>query len=111
MLKTKLIRSCRSLARRRVRGGFSLVELLAVVTISAVLAAAGLAMFRRHVKASRGSEAPSFLEGMRAAQSMYMAENHGYLNASTANGGGEWYPTTTPKNQRSAWINSGHVDW
>ena len=96
---------------RCVRRGFSLVELLAVVTISGLLAVAGVAMFRRHIVASRGSEATSFLQGLRAAESMYMSENHGYLNASVVNGGAQWYPQATPSNQRAAWVNPGHPDW
>jgi prepilin-type N-terminal cleavage/methylation domain-containing protein len=98
-------------ATRAVSRGFSLVELLAVVTISGLLAVAGVAMFRRHIVASRGSEATSFLQGLRAAESMYMSENHGYLNASIANGGTAWYPQATPVNQRAAWANESHVDW
>ncbi len=94
-----------------VRRGFSLVELLAVVTISGLLALAGVAMFRRHIVASRGSEATSFLQGLRAAENMYMSENHGYLNASLVNGGSQWYPQQTPSNQRSAWVNRDHPDW
>ncbi len=96
---------------RRSRRAFSLVELLAVVTISTILAVAGVAMFRRHIIASRGSEATSFLEAMRAAQAMYMAENHGYLDASTTNGGGVWYPQVNPSNQRATWHNENHNDW
>lgn len=91
--------------------GFSLVELLAVVTISAVLAMAGVAMFRRHMIASRGSEVTAMLEGIRSAEHMYMSENHSYLNVSVANNGGAWYPQANPTNQRNAWINQSHVDW
>ena len=91
--------------------GFSLVELLAVVVISGVLAAAGLAMFRRHVVASRGSEATALLEGIRSAEHMYMSENRSYLNVSLANNGAQWYPQQTPTKQRAAWINESHLDW
>ena len=97
--------------QRRASRGFSLVELLAVVTISTILAVAGVAMFRRHITASRGSEATSILEAMRAAQGMYMAENHGYLNASSTNGSAAWYPLLIPNTTRSAWRNPNHNDW
>lgn len=102
---------CTFATARDARRGFSLVELLAVVAISALLAVAGVAMFRRHIVASRGGEATAFLQGIRAAESMYMSENHTYLNASLANGGGQWYPQVTPSNKRSAWVNSSHLDW
>ena len=111
-LSSKLFNSRPAFAHARNRQrGFSLVELLAVVTISAVLALAGVAMFRRHIVASRGGEATSFLQGLRAAESMYMAENRSYLNASVANGGLAWYPQTNPTNQRAAWENHSHPDW
>lgn len=96
---------------RRGSQGFSLVELLAVVVISGLLAVAGVAMFRRHIIASRGSEATAFMEGIRAAQHMYMSENHSYLNASLANGGSMWYPQQTPVKQRTAWANPAHPDF
>jgi prepilin-type N-terminal cleavage/methylation domain-containing protein len=101
----------KSAARRYAARGFSLVELLAVVTISAVLALAGVAMFRRHIVASRGSEATALLEAIRSAEHMYMSENHGYLNVSLANNGGQWYPQQNPTNQRAAWTNQTHLDW
>jgi len=97
-----------SLRRQR---GFSLVELLAVVTITAILATAGIAMFRRYITSSRGAEATSFLEGLRAAEHRYMSENHTYLNVSTAAGGNAWYPVANPSNQRARWVNTGHADW
>ncbi|MET0791983.1 MAG: hypothetical protein ABW061_10725, partial [Polyangiaceae bacterium] len=88
-----------------------LVELMAVVTITAILATAGITMFRRHIVASRGAEAVSFLQGMRAAEATYMSENHIYLNVSTSGNGAAWYPAADPKNQRSRWMNSQHDDW
>jgi len=91
--------------------GFSLVELLAVVTITAILATAGVAMFRRYIVGSRGAEATSFLEGLRAAENRYMSENHTYLNVSTSNGGTAWYPVLNPTTQRARWVNTGHADW
>jgi prepilin-type N-terminal cleavage/methylation domain-containing protein len=91
--------------------GFSLVELLAVVVISGLLAVAGVAMFRRHMVASRGSEATALLEGIRSAEHMYMSENHSYLNVSLANNGSQWYPQANPTNQRAAWMNHAHLDW
>lgn len=83
---------------------------MAVVLISGLLAAAGVTLFRRHIIASRGSEATALIEGIRAAEHMYQAENHVYLNASIAKGGALWYPQA-PVNSRSAWLNSDHLDY
>lgn len=94
-----------------MNAGFSLVELLAVVTISAILALAGVAVFRRYMNGSRGSEAVAYLAAMRAGQAMYMSENRSYLNASTNNGGVSWYPRLSPDSVRTTWINRTHPDW
>jgi prepilin-type N-terminal cleavage/methylation domain-containing protein len=111
-LEVKLIDSRRALLRARsVRRGFSLVELMAVVVISGVLAVLGIAMFRRNIVASRSTEATAIIEGVRGAQHMYMSENHSYLNVSVANNGNQWYPQPNPVNQRSAWNNPNHVDY
>lgn len=61
--------------------------------------------------ASRSNEATSIIEGLRAAESMYMSENHSYLNVSLGGGGLLWYPQQNPVNQRAAWSNPNHVDW
>jgi prepilin-type N-terminal cleavage/methylation domain-containing protein len=101
--------SCRhSTPRNR---GFSLVELLAVVTITAILAVAGVAMFRHHVTASRAAEATSVIQAIRSAEESFLAENHVYLNVSTAGGGSAWYPRATPNTDHASWVNSSHADW
>jgi len=108
-LKVELFTLRRSHAR--ARRGFSLVELLAVVTITAILATAGIAMFRRHVIASRGGEVTGVLEGLSAAEKMYMAENRSYLDVSQAAGGKQWYPQVKPPNHRVNWVNDQHLDY
>jgi len=98
----------RRFAARRSSRAFSLVELMVVVAIAAVLAIVGVAMFRRHIAATRGTEAYGVIQALRAAEASYLAENHVYLNVST---GTNWYPNTTPNTSRYAWSNSKHIDY
>ncbi|HWZ91940.1 MAG TPA: hypothetical protein VNW92_23915, partial [Polyangiaceae bacterium] len=83
------------------------VELMAVVVISSILAVAGIAMFRRHISASRSVEANSVMQAIRGGEESYLAENHVYLNVST---GTAWYPAA-PSTSRHAWRMSTHPDF
>src|SRR3954466_2215619 len=88
---------------RRAAAGFTLVELLAVVVITGILAVAGVTIFRRQMLASQGSEAVSVMQAIRSAEEAYLAENHVYLNVSVVSGGTSWYPNTTPNQSVYAW--------
>jgi len=91
--------------------GFTLIELLAVVVITGILAVAAVALFRQQLQASKGGEAVSIIQAIRAAEEAYAAENHIYLNVSTDSGGTSWYPNLTPNTTRYAWAQSGHADY
>jgi len=91
--------------------GFTLIELMAVVAITGVLAVAGVSLFHKQILASKGAEAVAVIEAIRSAQESYSAENHVYLNVSTASGGLAWYPNPTPGPTRFAWQQPGHVDY
>ncbi|HEX2669323.1 MAG TPA: prepilin-type N-terminal cleavage/methylation domain-containing protein [Polyangiaceae bacterium] len=91
--------------------GFTLVELLAVVTITGILSVLAVVGFRRHMQASRGGEALSVIQAIRSAEESFMAENHGYLNVSTDSEGKNWYPQTTPNTTRYPFLKSSHGDY
>jgi prepilin-type N-terminal cleavage/methylation domain-containing protein len=95
-------------ARRRSQG-FSLVEMLVVVTITGVLALVGVMLFRKYIASSKGAEAASVIQAIRAAEESYLAENHLYLNVSTAT---NWYPVVTPGTSLHSWKvgPGGHPD-
>ena len=95
-------------ARRSQNRAFSLVELMVVVAIGAILGLVGVVLFRRHLAASRGTEAYSVIQALRASEESYLAENHVYLDVST---GAAWYPNRTPNTNRAAWSASDHVDF
>jgi len=91
--------------------GFTLIELLAVVVITGILAIAAVTLFRKQMLASKGSEAVSVIQAIRAAEEAYAAENHVYLDVSTTNGGLSWYPNLTPSTTYYAWVQDGHADY
>src|SRR5262245_7311016 len=95
----------------RTTRGFTLIELLAVVVITGLLAVASVSLFQTQIMASKGSEAAGVIQAIRSAQEAYAAENHIYLNVSTASGGVSWYPNTTPNTTRYAWVHDGHPDY
>jgi prepilin-type N-terminal cleavage/methylation domain-containing protein len=75
----------------RAQHGITLVELMVVVVIMGVLGAVGLVAMRRHLYASRTSEALATIQSIRAAEERYRAMNMLYLDVSTAGDSG-WYP-------------------
>lgn len=107
------------LSRRRWRlknRGFSLVEMLVVVMITGILAMIGVMLFRKYIGSSRGTEALSVIQSIRAAEESYLAENHVYLNVSTSGatsttGGVLWYPNTNPSPTRYNWSQPNHLDY
>lgn len=88
---------------RTTSRGFTLVELLAVVTITGILAMVGVSVFGRYVTSSKSAEATSVIQAIRAAEEAYIAENHVYMNASANGGGALWFPNTTPNRMRYDW--------
>ncbi len=94
--------------RAPYQAGFTLIELMAVVVITGVLAIAGVAVFRKYIFSAKGGEALSIIQAVRAAEEAYQAENHVYLNVSATGGdnpvsGKNWYPNVTPGTSRWAW--------
>lgn len=75
--------------RRFEQRGFTLTELMVVITLVAVLAMIGVASFRKQVSASKSTEAMTVIQAIRAAQEAYRAENQEYMDVSSA---GNWYP-------------------
>lgn len=72
----------RTVSRRRLARGFTLVELLVVVAMVGVLAAIGMVGYRKYLNSAHGSEAIAVSQGIRAAQEAYRAETLTYLDCS-----------------------------
>jgi prepilin-type N-terminal cleavage/methylation domain-containing protein len=83
------VTAIRATARQR---GFTLTELMVVVTLVAVLAVMGIYSFREQISSSKSVEAINVIQALRAAQEAYRAENQEYLNVSTDPA---WYPVET----------------
>lgn len=60
--------------REMKRGGFTLLELLMVVIIIGILAAAAIPTYSRTVEKSRGAEALNFLGAVRGSELRYKAQ-------------------------------------
>jgi len=63
------------------RQGFTLIEILVVVTIIAILTAIGIVSYSSINKRSRDAKRKSDIEQMRSALEMYRAENGYYVDA------------------------------
>jgi len=61
------------------KGGFTLVELMVVIIIVGILAAAAVPIYSAFVKKARVSEAKASIGTIRAAEEVYWAENAVYL--------------------------------
>ncbi|MGC4070085.1 MAG: prepilin-type N-terminal cleavage/methylation domain-containing protein [Polyangiaceae bacterium] len=98
-----------TLTSARLARGFTLVELLTVVTIVGVLSTTAIVLVGRHVRASRTVEAVSMVQSIRAAEERYHAENRAYLSVSTTLT--DYQPVTNPDGtRRSFYTGSGPKD-
>ena len=96
--------------RSRTRRGFTLVELMVVVTIVAVLAVVGIRVLRNHVFGSKSAEAFAMIQSIRAAEERWKSENLTYLKVSSAatdQGSAPWYPANPISAARA--VRSFHV--
>lgn len=70
----------RNLANRKKRSaGFTLVELMIVIIIVGVLAAAAVPIYRAYVRRARASEAKATIGLIKSAEEVYYAEHDDYL--------------------------------
>lgn len=92
--------------RSRGQSGFTLVELMVVVTIVGVLATIATVSFQRYVFSSKITEAQSMIQSIRVAQESWKAANGSYFNVSEELD--QYYPAGTPGTaKRNFWRNSG----
>jgi prepilin-type N-terminal cleavage/methylation domain-containing protein len=99
-----------TMARRRCprNAGFTLVELMAVVLITGILAAIAVSLVRDHVNVAKSNRALAGIQAIRAAQEAFRAQNGRYLDC-TVNGG--WFPMATPGKVLYDWRQDEHLDW
>jgi prepilin-type N-terminal cleavage/methylation domain-containing protein len=69
--------------------GFTLTELMVVITISAVLALVALESFRKQMTSAKSVEAFTMVQSIRVAEERWRAQNGVYLDVSQSD---TWYP-------------------
>lgn len=100
-------------SRRHARGGFTLVELMIVVSIIGILAAIAVPSYKNYVMRAKASEAVGFLADIKARQEAYKADFGQYCNAS-GGFGAAWNPVLNagdPSMTRPRLWNGAAVGW
>ncbi|HET9931449.1 MAG TPA: type II secretion system protein [Polyangiaceae bacterium] len=92
---------------RKAQRGFTLTELMIVVTLVGILASVGIASFRKRVAASKTTEAASVVQAIRGAEEAFRSENQVYLNVSSV---GAWYPSKGQGSTITTWEQKTHTD-
>jgi type IV pilus assembly protein PilA len=79
-------------AIRATSRGFTLVELMMVVTMVGVLATLALVAYKRQLNAAHAGEAKAVIQAIRAAEEVHKAETLVYLGCSAGYDGANYYP-------------------
>lgn len=123
---TTFARTSRTSARRtgcrRLRRGFTLVELMVVVAIVGVLAMLAMVGFKQYTRSAASGEAKALLQDIRGKEEAYRGEVLEYLGCDAAGGSaitvpnvgaaGDWYPAapSTFADRKIAWDGFGGAE-
>lgn len=95
--------------------GFTMVELMAVVTIVGILATIATVAYRKYIKSSKTTEAQSGLADMKIAHASYYSDQLTYLNVSPdLSASGSFHPpNSTPGKSKMNWgtTSSTKANW
>jgi len=89
--------------------GFTLAELMVVVTIVTILATIAVMALGGHRNAAKTGETLAMMQSIRGAQERWRSENLLYLDVSLS---GQWFPPGTPGNGRRSFMQAAasHAD-
>jgi type IV pilus assembly protein PilA len=90
--------------------GFTLVELLIVVSMIGILAAIAMVGYRKYLMSARTGDAKAIISAIRVAEESHRAETLTYLNCSGTLGG-TYYPMGTPNTKKYHWKQDTHGDY
>ena len=93
-----------SRTRSTVHAGYTLIELMVVVTILGILATIAVPLYKGYVYRSKATEAIAFLNEIKQRQEAYRAEFRQYLCVSASVS--DWYPTSSPNDASHTWPES-----
>lgn len=107
------------MARSKVHAteGFTLVELMVVVSVLGILSAIAVLSYQRYTLRARISEAYGMLGMIRMRQESYRSEFSQYCDVSSATHDGTsgasagYYPTSAPSRDPVDWGNSPPPEW
>ena len=80
--------------------GFTLVELLVVVSMVGILAALAMVGYKKYIATAQASEAAAMIQGIRGGQEAHRAETLVYLQCSSALT--DYYPAA-PDDRKRSW--------
>ena len=102
----------KAFSKKEEMKGFTLVELMIVVTILGVLAAIAIISYMKYVRHAKTSEAYTILGAIKAKQEAYRAEFSQYCIVSSDLGDGNRWPAgaPSPTGQRVLW-GAPPVNW
>lgn len=89
--------------------GYTLAELLAAVAVVGILAALAIVYVRKYIHAAYAGEAKSVINGIRAAQAVYLSEHLAYANCSASLT--SYYPHDPPDDKKWSFTAPTHGEY